>query len=239
MLVCFSLSSPLLCCFLRREGGREAPSSTPTFVPPSVLLASVVVLVLLPSAPWPRSREMRGGGGGARGRAARQGGRPRCAEPSEKRGRGRGRGRKDPFHPFRSIPSTFSSSPSFFCPPDRRSVRPSVRPRGRETRPGSEASKAPPPSPSPYHSLAQWPFMEATPLQGEKRTDRVYVFPPKLSSSPSSTSIFSSILVFLPSSDPRAGGAAVAVATLFWMGPFPRVLERERRRGRGAPSRSK
>ena len=30
-------------------------------------------------------------------------------------------------------------------------------------------------------------------------------------------------------SDPRWSGAVVAVvATLFWMGPFPRVLERER-----------
>ena len=194
MLVCFSLSSPLLCCFLRREGEREAPSSTPTFVPPSVLLASVVVLVLLPSAPWPRSREMRGGGG-ARGRAARQGGRPRCAEPSEKRGRER-EGEEGPLPsiPFHSIHFLFFS---FLFLPSRPTVRPSVRPRGRETRRGSEASKAPPPS--PYHSLAQWPFMEATPLHGEKRTGRVYVFPPKLSSS--SSSIFSSILVFLPSSE--------------------------------------
>ena len=129
----FAFPSPLRSSVAFFEGReREAPS-TPTFVPPSVLLASVV-LVLLPSAPWPRSREMRGGG--ARGRVARQGGRPRCAEPSGKRGRGRGR--KDPFHPFRSIPSTFSSSPSFFCPPDRRSVRPSVREgerRGEAVRP--------------------------------------------------------------------------------------------------------
>ena len=191
MLVCFSLSSPLLCCFLRRGREREGPlldsDLRSSFRPPR--LCRPRPPSVRPVAPFQRDarrrRRQREGGPTRRSSALRR------AEREEREREGEEG--PLPSIPFHSIHFLFFS---FLFLPSRPTVRPSVR-EGEERR-GSEASKAPPPS--PYHSLAQWPFMEATPLQGEKRTGRVYVFPPKLSSS-SSSSIFSSILVFLPSSE--------------------------------------
>ena len=196
----FAFPSPLrssVAFFGGRERERPPPRLRPSFLlPSSSPLSSSSSSFRPPRGPVPER---------CAAAAAPEGGRPdkavvRAAQSRARReGEGEGGGGRTPsihsvpFHPLSLLLLPFSALQT-----DGPSVRPSVRPRGRETRRGSEASKAPPPS--PYHSLAQWPFMEATPLQGEKRTGRVYVFPPKLSSS-SSSSIFSSILVFLPSSE--------------------------------------